>query len=164
MIYAGTGHRPDKIFQRDPYSEANHRKLVGFIRGQFVLLRLDPDEVISGMALGWDIALAQACAELGIPFAAYVPFKGQESKWPKVSRDRYTSLLDRAGRVVVVCEGGYAAWKMQRRNERMCDDCEGVLALWDGSAGGTGNFVEYARKTGKTNNLINFWGLWVDDK
>jgi len=51
--------------------------------------------------------------------------------------------------VVVVSEGGYSARNMQRRNEWMVDHSDKVLAVWDGSNGGTGNCVAYARSIGR---------------
>ena len=40
-------------------------------------------EVISGMALGVDQWWAHQARLLQIPFHAYVPFKGQEGRWPQ---------------------------------------------------------------------------------
>jgi len=71
-------------------------------------------------------------------------------------------LLKRAARIVHVCEPGYAAWKMQRRNEAMVDACTHVLALWDGSSGGTENCVKYAEK--KRKPIINLWAIWKGDR
>jgi hypothetical protein len=34
------------------------------------------------MARGWDLALAKAAVELGLPLFAAIPFVGQESRWP----------------------------------------------------------------------------------
>lgn len=47
--------------------------------------------------------------------------------------------------LVVVCGGGYSPEKMQRRNAWMVDHCDFLLACWDGSPGGTGNCMAYAR-------------------
>jgi len=110
------------------------------------------------MALGWDQALAQAAVDMKIPFDAAVPFVGQESRWPAESAKRYRSLLSQARNVTVVCDGGYAAWKLQRRNIWMVDHCDAVLALWNGSDGGTANCVRYA--DGKR-PVINVWNEWA---
>lgn len=159
MILAGTGHRPNKlrIGALDGYHPAVHARLVDLARA--ALQREAPARVISGMALGWDTALAEAAVEMGIPFDAYVPFAGQESRWPEPSRRRYRDLLARAARVVVVSPGGYAPEKMQLRNERMVDDSELLLALWDGSAGGTRNCITYAHSVGR--RCRNLWPSWV---
>ncbi len=152
-IVAGTGHRPDKL---GGYRRETFEKLVRLCL--HALTRLQPVEVISGMALGYDQALAEACVRLRTPFAAYVPFAGQESKWPEDSRRTYELLMAHASRVVVVCEGGYAPWKMQKRNERMFDDCQIVLGLWNGTTGGTGNAVGYGRRIDRP--ILNLWGRW----
>lgn len=81
---------------------------------------------------------------LGIPITAAVPFAGQESQWPAASQKLYRDLLAKAARVEVVSSGGYAASKMQRRNEWMVDHCDRLLAVWDGTPGGTANCIGYA--------------------
>jgi O-acetyl-ADP-ribose deacetylase (regulator of RNase III) len=48
----------------------------------------------------------------------------------------------------------------QRRNERMVDLSDMVVAFWDGSSGGTGNCVRYAQKVGKKMvRFSNFSGV-----
>lgn len=148
MIYAGTGHRPNKL---GGYSDEVLTKLKSL-----AIDNLDGvDKIITGMALGWDTALALAALYLDIPYIAAVPFYGQERMWPKESQDRYHNLIKQASDVVYVCDQGYAPWKMQIRNEWMVDNCDIVLALWDGSKGGTGNCIEYALKKGKP--IKNVW-------
>lgn len=150
MIVAGTGHRPNKL---GGYSTEAKARLVRIaMRG---LCRPHTTKAITGMALGWDTALAVACWTLNIPFTAAVPFRGQESRWPKESQELYHWLLDRAKEVVYVCDAGYAPWKMQVRNEWMIDNCDSVLALWDGSKGGTGNCIAYADKVGRP--IVNLY-------
>lgn len=160
MIICGTGHRPGKIHKSDYYSHVNTEKLAEF--AQECLEEIKPDKVISGGALGWDQALIRACISLNIPFIAAVPFKGQESKWPPSSQSVYREMLKWAEDVVIVCEGEYSVEKMQTRNIWMCDHSDKVLALWDGSSGGTRNCIEYAKECDK--EIINVWGKWIDYK
>ena len=58
-------------------------------------------------------------------------------------------MLKRAKSVVFVSEPPYSAEKMQIRNRYMVDwlgDSTGLLiAVWDGSPGGTANCVNYAK-------------------
>lgn len=152
MIISGTGHRPDKL---GGYSDDVLVKLKTLA---IDLIPEDTTKIITGMALGWDTALALAAIWRHIPFVAAVPFLGQEKMWPKESQTRYHNLLGAAEDVVYVCDQGYAPWKMQIRNEYMVDHCDTVLALWDGSAGGTSNCVKYAEKKGKP--IINIWKHW----
>lgn len=101
---------------------------------------------MSGMAPGWDWAFAWASWLLGIPFIAAVPFEGQESKWPPNTQVAYRIILDKAARVEVVSPGGYAAWKLHKRNEFVVDHCTRIAAMWDGvKSGGTWNTVRYAQ-------------------
>lgn len=150
MIVCGTGHRPDKLLG---YGYGAHHQLTLF--AQSTLREVGATKVISGMALGWDIALAAAAFTLRIPFVAAVPFDGQESKWPAESQENYRFIRSFACEIVHVCEAGYAAWKMQRRNEWMVDNADSVLALWDGSSGGTANCIKYAQS--KDRPIVNTW-------
>ena len=154
MIFSVTGHRPDKLLN---YGEKAERRLKEFAITVVKELTFRPtDKMITGMALGWDTAIAEACIELNIPFIAAVPFKGQEGKWPEQSQKKYRELLTKASEIKYVCEDGYAAWKMHKRNSWMVDNSEAVIALWNGDeTGGTANCVNYAREKGK--EIYNFW-------
>jgi len=44
---------------------------------------------------------------------------------------------------------------MQKRNEYMVDNADIVIAVWDGTKGGTCNCVRYAKKLGKDIVIIN---------
>ena len=145
-IVAGTGHRPPKLFRTQPYSRHNHRLLVQAVTE--VLQRLQPTRVISGGALGFDQALAQAAIDLKVPLHLYLPFKGFAERWPLESKTHLLDLMNEAERFCYICDPGYAAWKMQARNEAMVDSADVVLALWNGSPGGTANCVRYAEKRG----------------
>jgi uncharacterized phage-like protein YoqJ len=154
MIIAATGHRPDKLGgYGNPVAS---QRLMDLAADHIDKAR--PAKVISGMALGWDTAFGWAAVHLRIPLIAAVPFRGQESRWPVSSQTLYRLLLDRAEDVVVVCDGGYAVWKLQKRNEWMVDHADRMCALWDGSAGGTRNCVEYALNKGKpVTTLYQAW-------
>lgn len=151
---AGTGHRPDKL---GGYSADVYDRVLDV--AETAILSLSPSVVISGMALGWDTALAEAAYLLGVPYKAYVPFEGQESKWPTDSRILYRNLLKHARDIVYCSPPGYSAYKMQVRNARMVDDSDVVAALWDGSPGGTSNCIEYATAAGV--KVVNYWDIFV---
>lgn len=150
MIIAGTGHRPNKL---GGYSNDAFNNLVQIAQKQLLILK--PEYVISGMALGWDQALAMASNLSSIEFDAYIPFSGQANAWPYPSQKRYEWLLNRARNKIYICEPGYAAWKMQKRNEAMVDACDTILAMYNGTSGGTANCIRYAQQQNKT--IINLW-------
>jgi uncharacterized phage-like protein YoqJ len=149
----GTGHRPDKL---GGYDNFDLEKLCCF--ATYCLVKMSPTRVISGMALGWDQAIAVAALNLQIPLTAAVPFKGQERTWPDRMKEAYHSYLEKADEVVIVCEGDWHPYKMQLRNEWMVDHSALVLALWNGSKGGTANCIRYANKVKKP--IINVWEDW----
>lgn len=153
-IFAVTGHRPDKLGGYDNVTWARICWLA--IK---TMKMYDPSLVITGMALGWDMAVASACVTLQIPFVAAVPFAGQERKWPHETQRLYRLLCTQAAEFRVLYGGGYDPWKMQRRNEWMVDRCEEVIALWNGvNEGGTFRCVDYAERKGvKVNNMWDAW-------
>ena len=127
-----------------------HRKLNNIIevenRTRDILLELKPDKLISGMAVGYDTIAVKICIELNIPFIAAVPFLGQDVMWPMEVRREYEKLIKLAESVHYCCNPGYAAWKMQKRNEWIVDNCDILIACWDGREnGGTYNCLSYAK-------------------
>lgn len=155
MRICGTGHRPDKLGGYTKQAAQRLRRIAtAWIEEN------KPDAVVSGMALGWDTALAKAAIISGVPLIAAVPFKGQESRWPAESQDTFNKLLSVAKEIVYVSDGGYAAWKMQVRNRWMVDNTDAVLALYNGDlSGGTYNCVTYASE--KQKQIFNLWGQYA---
>lgn len=148
-----TGHRPDKLGGWDPLHPVVDR-VKRVLR--LALVDAGPSALVTGMALGVDQWAAQEALELGIPFVAAVPCDGMDDAWPSLSRKRFHALLERAQEVVVVAPGPYKPWKMQKRNEWVVDHCELLLAVHDGSAGGTFNCLQYARGIGRTIRCLDW--------
>ncbi len=152
MILAGTGHRPLKLGGEYNMNGPVSNALRAVTRE--VLLREDPDEVVSGMALGFDMILAEEAIELGFLVTAAIPFEGQELSWPEVSRLRYRRLLEHDAVTKLVCApGGHSNHKYIHRdrvmvNRAMASPSGRLIAAWDGSAGGTRTTVMYAREVG----------------
>lgn len=143
MIVSFTGHRSDKI---GGWQLPNPTYIYVCQQLERVLKELKPEKAVSGMALGADSYAANVCIKLGIPFVAAIPFVGQEKAWPIASQKTYHALLKRASEQVIVSEGGYAAYKMQVRNEWMTDRCDILIAIYNGdTSGGTFNCIQYAK-------------------
>ncbi len=153
LIRCATGHRPDKLGGYGAHVDA---ALVGL--GVWWFQRMHTDRAVSGMALGWDMAYAEAALLCGVPLIAALPFASQACKWPLESQRRHGRILERALQVVVVCEGEYAAWKMQERNKWMVHNSDEVVALWDGSEGGTANCLKAARMHER--QIYNLWDFY----
>lgn len=150
QIMAVTGHRPDKLggYKADVFDRLRRT-------AEQSIDVMNPSVVITGMALGWDTAMAQAACLKGVPFHAYVPFEGQEEIWSEEAQAIYHDLLQRAEEVVYVCEPGFASWKMHKRNEAMVDAADYVGALYNGTSGGTARCIAYARTVKK--HVLNAW-------
>lgn len=146
MIVAFTGHRNNKL---GGYKIPNPTYIYVCQQIEKTLKELQPEKVITGMALGTDQWTANIAIKLNIPFLAAIPFTGQEKAWPEASQRTYHLLLRKAAEQIIVCEGGYAASKMQTRNEFMVNQCDILIAVWDGTTGGTENCVKYAESIGK---------------
>lgn len=156
MIIGCTGHRPDKLPNKQiGYMLPNPVYIKICQETEKLLLELKPEKCISGMALGYDQYFANICIKLKIPFIAAIPFEGQEMAWPEKSRKIYHKLLSSASEKIIVSSGGYAKEKMQIRNEWIVNNCNKLLACWDGSNGGTSNCVKYAQSINKDILFIN---------
>lgn len=147
MIVAFTGHRPDKL---GGYRVPNPIYRHVCCQIEKALKELQPEKVISGMALGVDQWAAYIAHKLKIPFTAAIPFQGQETAWPLQSQNTYKSLLKLASEQVIVSPGKYHRDKMQVRNEWMVNQCDKLIAVYNGdTTGGTANCVKYAIGIGK---------------
>ena len=161
-IIVATGHRPQKT---GGYSQNAQDRLKEIAIDWLAALK--PRGAISGMALGWDTAIVEACLHLRLPYVACIPFRGQESQWPSSSQRAYYDYLHHAAKVIVCSPGGYSSYKMQIRNERMIDmalhygpgqNNSILLAMWDGTSGGTKNCLLYAHTQIQT---INAWSHFL---
>lgn len=152
MMIAITGHRPGKLGGYRPKNptEVGIRNKLGDILSRAKLRYRDQLSIISGMALGVDTWWAEAALGRDIPVHAYIPFEGQQRKWPRESQDQYWDLLDQiqtTGTVRYVCDPGYAAWKLMERNKAMVRDCDVLVAVWDGlKTGGTYHCISWAQE------------------
>ena len=140
MILGFTGHRPASL--PGSYSDSTNRALLN--TADSILAQYKPTKVISGMALGWDTAVAQTVINRGIGLIAAIPFKSQSLKWPLHSQDRYQKLLNRAERIEIISSGDYSLQAMQQRNQWIVDRCDLLMALWHQDKSGTKNCIDYA--------------------
>lgn len=155
---AVTGHRPDKL---GGYSDSVFEKLTQLAVNELSRFNPAPSIVYTGMALGWDQAVAQACISLELPFFAAIPFKGQESRWPQQSQKRYRELLDQASDYKILYpHNAGEIWMFAERNEYMVDKCNHLLALFNGTKGGTFITYGYAREQGV--EITNCWKRWCE--
>ena len=126
------------------------------------LVQLQPDAAISGLALGWDTAFAQATLRLGIPLTCAIPVDPvtQTSRWRADDASVHAHIRRQADRVVEIAPLGWSfAAACLSRNEWMADEANVICAMWDGgeTRSGTGQCVNYAERIGRP--VVNLWGL-----
>jgi uncharacterized phage-like protein YoqJ len=147
ITVAVTGHRPNKLWGYD-YSHPAWLSLKEVLKKK--LTECGATVAISGMALGVDTVFALAALELQIPVVAAIPCRDQERLWPEQSKRLYREILaNPLVKTHLVTDAPYSAELMQKRNEWMVDHCDLLVAVWDGSPGGTANCVAYAKKIGR---------------
>lgn len=148
-----TGHRPAKIGFSEGSEEMTELKnsiaseILGLITERGVR------HFISGMALGIDTYAAETVLKLreiypDITLECALPCRTQSNKWSAVNKERYNEILSKADKVTVLHEY-YSYICMKDRDKYMVDNSDIVLAVWNGTPGGTAFTVSYARETGK---------------
>jgi uncharacterized phage-like protein YoqJ len=150
-IVAATGHRPNKLdndyFNVTPLTKAIYDEMVRYCNSDGVT------EAISRMALGADQLWAGVALDLHIPLTCIIPFRGQELVWSKHSQRLYHEILSKATKVIYVHDEPAPAekWRvyswLEDGNEYMIDYSQKLIAVHDGSVGGTYNALTYAKKT-----------------
>lgn len=151
-ILSVTGHRPHLLGGYHVQPALEHLALV-------TLAGMRPRIVRTGMALGWDQAIAAACIALDIPFVAVVPGfatgQSQSAMWPIASQRRYNDLIAEAHNVEQ-CPFPGRGREFRMRDQALVDACDELLALWNGDPRtGTGITVGMCRKP-----IRNVWEAW----
>lgn len=147
-----TGHRPQHLGGFDERAPINvwvkqslAKSIVGFID------KFQTKNWISGGALGVDQWAAEIVLWLrenrGFPLKLIImkPFPSQHVKWNEESQRRFLKICEYADEIIDCQPDPYAAWKMQHRNKEMLKRADAVIAVWNGSDGGTGNCLKSAR-------------------
>lgn len=146
-----TGHRPNKL---KGYKMSENTELLRVLKDTIIyyIEEKNVDTFISGMALGVDIWSAFIVLKLKekyphIKLICAIPCDKQYAVWKNendISDWKY--IVGNADRVHYVSEEPYTNWCLQKRNEWMVDNSNFVLAVWDGTGGGTANCIKYAKK------------------
>ena len=143
MIKLGvTGHRPERMKKLAEVSQ-----ITDWLDLQFQ--NHDDFVLISGMAQGVDLVAAFEAFAFGGRLWCYYPFK-------RKPHDAEEYLETKADKIRYECEE-YQKGCHIKRDRRIVDDCDILLAVWDGiEAGGTWQTIKYAREIGKP--IIYFEG------
>ena len=144
-----TGHRPGKLPWGWDEDGPRCQDLKGSIARELDgLYRRGYRHFLSGMAQGCDLYFAEAVLALrqarpDVTLEGAVPFPGQADRWPPQDRLRWRAVLD-ACDVETVVQQRYDRFCMLRRDRYLVDRSGCILAVFDGSPGGTRYTLNYA--------------------
>ena len=144
-----TGHRPEKLpwgeNETDPRCEALKARLWDAVEAAY---GEGMRHFICGMARGCDFYFAEAVLELRrrrpeVTLEAAIPCPSQPDGWHLADRARWRRLLALCDMETMV-QDHYTPGCMLRRNRYMVDHSALVIAVYDGTNGGTRRTLEYA--------------------
>ena len=148
-----TGHRPEKLpwgyDESSPDCIALKRQLA---RALEELYRRGFRHFIGGMAQGCDLYFAEAALALreehpDLVVEAAIPCPSQSKNWREEDKARYQCILERCNLETVV-QQYYTQGCMLRRDRYMVDRSALLLAIYNGSGGGTRYTINYALDRG----------------
>lgn len=148
------GHRPESIL----LSETNAKE---WLRHQILQTIADGfTTFITGMGMGVDIWAAQIVIELrssnpSLHLIAVEPYPGFAAKWSEEWRNSY-ELVIRNADLVRRMSHTYNPSAINARINWMIDHSSRLIAIYNGTKGYTGSFIEYAKTQGLETILYPF--------
>ena len=148
-----SGHRPEKLpwgaDESDQRCVLLKEELACHLEGLYLA---GCRHFLCGMARGCDFYFAEGVLALrekypDVTLEAALPCDTQSDGWRAAERRRYDHLLAESDTVSFVAHR-YTPGCMQRRNEYMVDASGVLLAVFNGTAGGTMNTILYAQRKG----------------
>jgi len=157
-----SGHRPCKLSfgynEEDLYCL---RLQVSLINEVDKMQKNGVTTFLTGMAQGVDIIAAEIVLDIkraypddNIRLVSVVPYEGQANRWTMEYRERYFDILSKADEVITL-QKRYTDTCMQERNRYMVNSSSHLIAVYNGTKGGTKYTVDYAIKKGLDVIIIN---------
>lgn len=153
-----TGHRPNKIGGYENEIPEQVEKTKNWIEEttRKIIEKFDDIHFISGGAQGVDLWAAEIVLQhkeeyknKNITLTMAIPCPQFGEKWPIETRNILNYYNSVADRQIYVRSSYTGPIVLQIRNEWMVNRSDIVLAVWDGSAGGTRNCFVYAKDLDK---------------
>ena len=151
--YCFTGHRTEKIKEDIEVIKAN---LGTEIRKA---IELGYDTFITGMAEGVDTWAAEIVLGIkeqnsNIKLICAIPFRGVEKNRTPEMQEKFHEILQKADGSEYMTEKK-TRWMFMARDEWMVDRSSYIIAVFNGSGGGTEHTLQYAAKCGKHVVYVN---------
>ena len=147
---AFTGYRPQKMpfgFDEEDLRCVDFKQRIRFTVEMLVLSGYS--HFMTGGALGFDTFAAEAVMGVRrknpwVTLEVAVPFDEQPDHWTPFARARYDWILNQAD-IITYISHEYTKGCLFKRNNYLIDNCDLLLAAYDGQPGGTAQAVAYAR-------------------
>jgi len=148
-----TGHRPGKLpwgyDERDARCTELKRRLRDAVDAAY---EEGYRHFLCGMAMGCDLYFCECVLALraqhpDVTVEAAIPCPTQAGDWPEEARTRYRALVSACDYETLV-SARYTAECMQRRDRYMVDHASLLIAVYDGTPGGTQYTIQYAMRRG----------------
>jgi len=157
-----SGHRPAKLsFGYDEEHPDCFRLKVRLLSLIDEMRKRGVTTYFSGMAQGIDIFAAEAVTDIrrtypgdNIRLIAVIPYEGQADRWSEKYRERYFNILAKTDEVITL-QKRYTENCMLERDRYMIDASAYLIAIYNGSKGGTKYTIDYAIKKGLDVTIIN---------
>lgn len=148
-----TGHRPQKLSRPEADIRADLEKAIQ------LAISDGYTTFITGMATGTDIWAGEIIVRLrtshpALRLIAAVPFPSFPDRWRADWKRRYEDLLNSAEEIHYICPS-YSRSAFQLRNQWMVDRSSRIIAVFNGEPGGTKNTIEYAKRIGIENVILD---------
>lgn len=140
------GHRPEGILLSENIAKEWLRfQILSAIENGYTTF-------ITGMGMGVDIRAAETVLQLrkenpSLHLIAVEPYPGFAGKWSKEWLERYNNILSRAD-LVKQLYTHYNPAGINSRINWMVEHSSRLIAIYNGSKGYTGSFVDYAKQQG----------------
>jgi uncharacterized phage-like protein YoqJ len=121
------------------------------------LLELKPSLVNTGMALGFDMLVAECCVEAGIPFRAVLAFPAMHERWRALEQERFNNLIKQAKEVVSISPKFLNKYVYLKRDKWVVENSDEIVSYLDPKsvAGGTFFTVSYAKQQSNNKKVTN---------
>jgi len=106
-----------------------------------------------GMASGADLLFAKTALRLKkeyppVRFIAVIPCLEHDKGWNHADRTACREAAEQADEVIMVSNTRYYDGCMAKRNRYLVDNCDELLAIYDGRPGGTMQTINFAKERG----------------
>ena len=148
-VCAFTGHRPNKYPYLSDEKSVSYQVLVSRVCQEVTaLIEEGYTHFLSGGALGVDTLAARLILDMkkDVPFLTLemaVPCPQQASRWNRADRRIHDELCESAD-VLTVISPFYTPFCLPERNRFMASRCDALIAVYDGTPGGTRMTLSYA--------------------